>query len=224
MRAVVIDASLSEAATSARLGDQLIERLPEQWQVQRLQLRPLAHELVDNLLTGFPSPALEQMQAAVQEAEVAIVLTPTYQAGYSGLLKLFFDTLPEQSLAGTAVLIGATGGTARHALMVEHAVRPLLSYLHAVVVPTALFVAADDWGGIQGADEQDGPGALARRLDRAVAELKLLAQLVQGLPTEVVEPSAPTAERKVDDGLAFARTKVDDLDTVVPFEVLLRSV
>ena len=111
---------------------------------------------------------------------------------------------------------------ARHALMVEHAMRPLLSYLHAVVVPTALFVAADDWGGIRGAGDQSGPEALARRLDRAVAELKLLAQL--GMAAEVVEPAAPTAERKPGDGLAFARTKVDDLDTVVPFEVLLRSV
>lgn len=224
MNLVVIDASLSEAATSARLGDQLLELLPTHWRIQRLHLRTLAHDLVDHLLTRFPSPRLEAAQLAVQQASAVLVLTPTYQASYSSLLKLFLDTLPEQALAGTAVLIGATGGTARHALMVEHALRPLLSYLHAVVVPTALYVAADDWGGTT---VGGGPGAtvtLAHRLERAAAELKLFAQMVQGSTQAEQEETGPVEEQEPDAGLAFARTKADDLDHVIPFADLLRSV
>ncbi|MET8350542.1 MULTISPECIES: NAD(P)H-dependent oxidoreductase [unclassified Micromonospora] len=66
---------------------------------------------------------------------------------------------------GRPVLIGATGGTARHSLSLEHAVRPMFSYLHAVVMPTAVFAAPEDWS----AGSADG--ALRARIDRAGREL-----------------------------------------------------
>jgi FMN reductase len=67
------------------------------------------------------------------------------------------------------VLIAATGGTARHSLALEHAIRPLFSYLRAVTVPTAVFAATDDWGAA-GHSAQD----LTTRIQRAGAELAAL--------------------------------------------------
>jgi FMN reductase len=90
-------------------------------------------------------------------------VTPLYSGSYNGLFKSFFDVLDEEALAGTPVLIAATGGTARHSLALEHAIRPLFSYLRAVTVPTAVFAATDDWGSA-------GRGELTARIERAGGE------------------------------------------------------
>src|SRR5690606_36979339 len=94
-------------------------------------------------------------------------------ASYSGLFKMFFDVLEAESLAGKPTLIGATAGTARHSLALEHALRPLFAYLKAVVVPTSVFAASEDWGANQQPDSTaDGAGgALGDRIARAAREL-----------------------------------------------------
>ncbi len=89
-------------------------------------------------------------------------VAPIFDGSYSGLFQMFFGVLPVGSLVGTLVLIAATAGTARHALALEHALRPLFSYLRAVVVPTAVFAATEDWA--------QGP-ALDERVERAAGEL-----------------------------------------------------
>jgi FMN reductase len=71
-----------------------------------------------------------------------IAVTPIFSASYSGLFKTFFDVLERGALAGKPVLIAATGGSERHSLALEHAVRPLFAYLRAVVVPTAVYAAS----------------------------------------------------------------------------------
>jgi len=101
-----------------------------------------------------------------------IAVTPVFSASYSGLFKTFFDVLEESALAGTPVLMAATAGTARHSLVLEHAMRPLFAYLKAIVTPTAVFAAAEDWGDVRA-------GSLGQRIDRAAAEF---AGLVAGRP------------------------------------------
>ena len=90
-------------------------------------------------------------------------MTPIFSASYSGLFKLFFDVIERGGFAGKPVLIAATGGTARHSLALEHAVRPLFAYLNASTVPTAVYAATEDWG--EGALAADG--RLVDRIDRA---------------------------------------------------------
>jgi FMN reductase len=98
----------------------------------------------------------------VSGADGLIAVTPIFSASYSGLFKSFFDVLEQDALVGTPTLIGATAGTARHSLALEHALRPLFAHLRAVVVPTAVFAASEDWAG--------GP-ELVERIDRAAGEL-----------------------------------------------------
>ncbi|MFD8477784.1 CE1759 family FMN reductase [Kitasatospora sp. NPDC059673] len=141
--------------------------------VRVVELRELARDIADNLITGFPPPALRDAVRAVEEADGLIAVTPIFSASYSGLFKSFVDVLGKDALTGTPVLIAATGGTARHSLALEHAMRPLFAHLRAVVVPTAVFAASEDWGA-NGAD-----GSLAGRIDRAAREL---AALLAGRP------------------------------------------
>src|SRR6185369_12753668 len=137
-----------------------------------IELRELAHDLMNNLLTGFPPAALEDALAAVQGADGLIAVTS------------FFDVLGEDALVDKPVLIGATGGTARHSLALEHAVRPLFAYLRAVTVPTSVFAATDEWGG----DTTDG--ALRDRIERAAAELA--REVDRREPATVADPFALT--------------------------------
>jgi FMN reductase len=131
-----------------------------------IELRELAHQLTDNVLTGFPTGALADAVRRVAEADAIIAVSPVYTGSYSGLFKMFFDVLEDGTLEGKPVLIAATAGTARHSLVLEFAMRPLFAYLRADVVPTAVFAASEDFGGgaVRG-------GSLSQRIDRAAGEL-----------------------------------------------------
>jgi FMN reductase len=165
----VVSAGLSQPSSTRLLADKLAAAaardLDGPAEVVVIELRDLAHDIMNNLLAGFPSPALRAAIEQVEGADGLIAVTPLYNGSYSGLFKSFFDVLDPAALAGKPTLIAATGGTARHSLALEHAVRPLFSYLRAVTVPTAVFAATDDWGAA------DSGAALGERIDRAAAEL-----------------------------------------------------
>ena len=136
------------AATERHLRDAGIEAATEV-----IELREHAPDLANNLLTGFPSPALQAAIDSVTDADGLIVASPIFNASYSGLFKMFFDVIEHDSLDGRPVLLAATGGTARHSLALEHALRPLFSYLGADTVRT---------GGLRGLGRL-GPGRRAGR-------------------------------------------------------------
>ena len=144
--------------------------------VHLVELREHAHDLTNALLTGFASPSLQHAIDTVVRADGVIAVTPIFSGSYSGQFKNFVDALDQDALAGMPVLIGATAGTVRHSLALEHAVRPLFTYLHAVVVPTAVFGATEDFGAVDGARGADGTAPLAVRIDRAAHELADLVE------------------------------------------------
>ena len=168
----VVTAGLSDPSSTRLLADLLggatLEALAEDATLEVIELRPLAHALTDHLLTGFATGDLAAALRTVSDADAVIAVTPVFSASYGGLFKTFFDVLETGALDGTPVLIAATAGTARHSLVLEHALRPLFSYLHAVVVPTGVFAASEDWG------SAGAGGELRRRVDRAAGELAAL--------------------------------------------------
>ncbi|MER5179801.1 FMN reductase [Streptomyces sp. NPDC002896] len=191
MKLVVVSAGLSVPSSTRLLADRLAaataERLPADTETQVVELRDLAVEIANNFVTGFPGPALSRAIDAVTQADGLIVVTPVFTASYSGLFKSFFDVIDKDALAGKPVLIAATGGTPRHSLVLEHALRPLFAYLRAVVVPTAVYAASEDWGA-------DG---LAARIERAGAELAALAGATASAVGPVSAATAPAATASV---------------------------
>ena len=115
-----------------------------------VELRPLARSIADAMTTGFANTELEEAFETVASADGLVAVTPAFNASFGGLFKSFFDVLPEETLTDMPVLIGATGGTERHSLVLEHALRPLFSYLRAIVSPTGVYAATDDFGSQQG--------------------------------------------------------------------------
>ncbi|MCW2786347.1 MAG: NADPH-dependent reductase [Marmoricola sp.] len=169
---VVVTAGLSDPSSTRLLADLLgaatLAALDQDARLEIVELRPLAHALTDHLLTGFATGELAEALKAVAAADAVIAVTPVFSASYSGLFKTFFDVLETGALDGTPVLIAATAGTARHSLVLDHALRPLFSHLHAVVVPTGVFAASEDFGSV------DGGASLRSRVDRAAGELAAL--------------------------------------------------
>jgi FMN reductase len=179
---VVVSAGLSQPSSTRLLADQLAAATRRRLHAdaEAVDLRDRAHDLTNHMLTGFPSPELERTLDAVARADGLIAVTPVFNASYSGLFKSFVDVLPEDALADKPVLIGATGGTARHSLALEFAMRPLFAHLRAVVVPTSVFAAPEDWGGAT------AQGPLAARIERAAAELAV--EIERREPPVVVDP------------------------------------
>ncbi|MFD5554926.1 FMN reductase [Streptomyces sp. NPDC127068] len=167
MKLVVVSAGLSVPSSTRLLADRLTEstvRRAPGTDVEVIELRDLAVEIAHNFVTGFPGPALESALESVAEADALIVVSPVFSASYSGLFKSFFDVIDKDALTGKPVLIGATGGTGRHSLVLDHALRPLFGYLRAVVLPTGVYAASEDWGA----------EGLAERIERAAGELVAL--------------------------------------------------
>ncbi|MBB4910779.1 CE1759 family FMN reductase [Actinophytocola algeriensis] len=168
MRLAVVTAGLRRPSSTRLLADRLTEATVAALgtaTVEVIEVRDHAHDLVNHMVSGYPSDTLAPAIDAVAGAAGLIAVTPTVSASYSALFKAFFDVLEQDALRGTPVLAAATGGTARHSLVLDHAVRPLFAYLHAEVVPTTVFASPEDWGGAV------APSRLADRVTRAAEEL-----------------------------------------------------
>jgi FMN reductase len=186
----VVSAGLANPSSTRLLADRLtaatvtaLRARGDDATVEVIELRAHARDLADNLVTGFPNESLRTAVETVTGADALIAVTPIFSASFSGLFKTFVDVLDKDALVGKPVLLGATAGTARHSLALEHAMRPLFAYLRAVTVPTAVFAASEDWAGA-------GGSALADRIDRAAGEL---ADVVTGRPAGA-RPADPFAD------------------------------
>ena len=169
----VISAGLSQPSSTRLLAERIATATQHRLQAEGIEvevtfveLRDTAQDVVNNLLTGFASPKLEAVISTVTGADGIIAVSPIFTTSYSGLFKSFIDVIDPAALTGMPVQIAATGGTERHSLALDYAMRPLFTYLHAVVAPTAVYAASADWGSTE--------GGLAARIERAAGEFAAL--------------------------------------------------
>lgn len=209
----VVTAGLGKPSSTRLLADRLAEsvlqRLPDAGasaRVNVIELRDLATEIANHMVTGFPGPKLREALEAVEGADALVAVSPIFSASYSGLFKSFFDVLDREALDGTPVLLAATGGTARHSLALEHALRPLFAYLRARPVATAVFAASEDWGG---GDTQTAD--LQSRIDRAAEELATVLAATGGHSGDGAVP------RRVEVRRPGTGDRQYDPENVVPF-------
>ncbi|HKU10503.1 MAG TPA: FMN reductase [Sinomonas sp.] len=197
---VVISAGLGTPSSSRLLADQmgdatarLVVGLGLDVRVTTYELRDLAVDIANNFVTGYAAPRLAEAIAAVENADALIAVSPVFSASYGGLFKSFFDLVDNKALDGTPVLLGATGGSERHSMVLDFAMRPLFTYLRARIVPTAVFAAPMDWGR---GSEGDGFAAssLSSRIERAAGELA--SELTDDVGVSLVPRVATRPEEK----------------------------
>lgn len=175
-RITVLSAGLGVPSSSRLLADQLAASAERQLgaagyavTVNVVELRDLAVDIANNFVTGYAAPNLAEVISGVEASDGIIAVSPVFSASYSGLFKSFIDVLDPKSLDGKAALLGATGGTDRHQMVLDHAMRPLFSYLRTRTAATAVFAGPQDWGSVD-----DGGSSLADRIERAAGEFALL--------------------------------------------------
>lgn len=242
----VVSAGLSEPSSTKLLADRLAQavrrdgaRRGVRVEIVDVPLRELARPIADTFVTGFAPPALQSALDAVYSADALIAVTPVFSASYSGLFKSFFDAADPQGFVGKPVLLAATGGSARHSLVLDYAMRPLFAYLKAQPVATGVFAATADFGSDAGTD------AAASSLDRRVAEAggQLMTAIGQREPAvRWPAPPAPVEGLDVEDEIADdavqraarvhlgpepsriearRRRDADPFDNLIPFDRLL---
>ncbi|EWS80029.1 flavoprotein [Brachybacterium phenoliresistens] len=179
LRLVVLTAGLSTPSSTRMLADQLADAAVRRAEAAGrcvtttvVELRELAREITDALLTRFPGERLARVLEDLRAADAVIAVTPVFNVGPSGLFKMFVDVADREIWEGKPLLLGATAGTARHSLAVDYALRPMFSYLKAEVVPTAVFAASADFGAADAPEADAQP--LAARARRAAGELLTL--------------------------------------------------
>jgi FMN reductase len=149
LRVVTVNGSY---ATSSKTGavlelvtDTLADRLPIE--VTRIDLVAIRDEFATALAPEDAGPRARAALDALALADLVIAGTPVFKGSYSGLFKHFFDLLDAYDLANKPVLLVATGGSERHALVIEHALRPLFGFFQAQIAPVGIYVAAGDFDG-----------------------------------------------------------------------------
>jgi FMN reductase len=188
------------------LADRLAERAAARAErrgaavtVSVVDLREISADITSALVSQLVTPKLQQAISALREADGIIACTPVYKAGPSGLFTSFFDVLDNDLLIATPVVLAATAGTARHALVADDQMRPLFAYLRTMTVPTSVFAAPEDWG----------DPALNTRIDRAATELVLLME--SGFARQVRDESWQNYQHEL--GSAGGAEVAIDLDT-----------
>ncbi|MFB9259879.1 CE1759 family FMN reductase [Dietzia aerolata] len=215
---VVVAAGMSVPSSTRMLADQLtkatrgaLARHGQDVAVTVLEVRELAHEIVDATFTRFPGEKLKAALEEIGRADGVIAVTPTYNQSYSGLFKALFDVIEPGTIAGVPVALGATGGTARHSLAIDYALRPMFAYLKADVVPTTVFAASEDFGAVTTAADEN---SLASRAGRVGTELADYMMRFAGVTAGAVAPTRA-------DGGSGRRSDDDEFGDFVPMGDLL---
>lgn len=188
LRVAVVSAGMGEPSSTRLLADRLGDSVAGQLDsvvIDVIDLREIAVDVTRSMLGGFAVGAARDAVRAVEEADAVIAATPVFNASYSGLFKSFFDIVDKDTFVGKPVVIAATGGSPRHSMVLDHALRPLFSYLRAIVIPTGVYAASEDWAGTSG-----DTATLADRVERATGELVALLQGRVRVPQPVDEDEA----------------------------------
>lgn len=172
-RLVVVSAGASDPSSTHMLADRTAQRAVllarehgRDVQLTVIQVRELLPELPQALSSQFMGPKFRAAIDALVAADGIIAATPVYKAGASAAFTGFWQVLDNDLLIGKPVVLAATAGTARHALVVDEEMRALFAYLRALPVPTSLFAAPEDFSST----------SLTGRIDRAAKELVLLME------------------------------------------------
>ena len=172
-RLVTVSGGTNDPSTTRMLADRIARQVTalasargEEVLSQVVDLRVLAAEIANAMTSASTGPGLARAIDALGQADGIIASAPVYKAAPSGLFSSFFHILDNDLLIARPVVLAATAGSARHALVVDEQMRALFAYMRSLTTPTSVFATSDDWG----------DKALAGRIERAAFELLLLME------------------------------------------------
>jgi FMN reductase len=206
-RLVLLSAGTGNPSSTRQLTDRITQKALDLLQeagtpatASVIELGPLAADTARAAVAGFPGPEVQQAIDRLANADAIVVATPVYKAGISGLLKTFVDILDNDLLVAKPVLLAATGGTPRHALVIDDQLRPLLAFMRAFTLPTSVYAAPEDWGSTE----------LGKRIERAATELAVLVRA--GVEQQVADRTWSSYQHQFAGNASRAEQTADDID------------
>ena len=152
-RITVVSAGVSEHSATGRLGDavaawaqETLQRHGRECELRHVDLKDFAADIAVAAVNYQLTDALRDVLDQVTSSDALIAATPVFKASYSGLFKSFWDIVDVDAIVNMPVTLVATGGTRRHALVPDTAMRSLFAFLRAIPTPTSLLAAGEDWG------------------------------------------------------------------------------
>lgn len=184
LRLVAVSGGLHSRSRTAALADHLLQEIASQvpCESRSIALGPLAPQFGGAVCRTQVSAQVETALAAVEQADILVVATPVYRGSYTGLFKHFFDFIHQDALIDTPILLAATGGSERHALVIDHQLRPLFSFFQARTLPLGVYASDKDF-----ADGQPRDAALIERAQLAVQRALPWLPLPPGDPWELAD-------------------------------------
>ncbi|MEV4570208.1 NAD(P)H-dependent oxidoreductase [Nonomuraea sp. NPDC049419] len=149
VRVAVVNGSPNEPSKTMGLVDVILATLDGMMpiEVARIDVYRLGPGFTGAVERDDVTPEVESALRLAEGAGLLVAAAPVFRGSYPGMFKHFFDLVEQYALAGKPVLLAATGGGEHHALMLEHALRPLFGFFQALTVPVAIFASAGDFDG-----------------------------------------------------------------------------
>jgi FMN reductase len=188
IKVVAVSGGLQRPSRTLSLVEELLFALGEALpiEVKLIELGNISGQLAGVLHRGHASAELEAHIKSIEDADFLLVASPVYRGSYTGLFKHLFDLVHHEALQDVPVLLAATGGSDRHALVIDHQLRPLFSFFQSLTLPIGVFAVEKEFDGYAIANE-----ALQQRIalavQRAVPVLQAQAQARQASSLEVAE-------------------------------------
>jgi len=187
LRVTAVSGGLQRPSKAAALAEHLLELIAERLPCEQrlVELGQLAPRLAGAVVRAQLPDAVERELAMVEQADVLVVATPVYRGSYTGLFKHFFDFIHHDALIDKPVLLAATGGSERHALVIDHQLRPLFSFFQSRTLPLGVYATDKDFVDHRLRDE-----ALLDRASLAVQRAMPLIELTRHARPSVAEEVA----------------------------------
>lgn len=185
LRLVAVSGGLQRPSKAAALAEHLLDLIADEVPCEQrlIELGQLAPQLAGAVWRSQLPDTAERELAAVEQADVLVVATPVFRGSYTGLFKHFFDFIHQDALIDKPVLLAATGGSERHALMIDHQLRPLFSFFQARTLPLGIYATDQDF-----VDHRLHNEALIQRAAMAVQRALPLVELTrQASPSRTEE-------------------------------------
>ncbi len=165
LRVVGVSGSLTAPSRTTALVEAIVAALGTVFPIEAhlITLNSLGPQLAGALVRSQLPPTAEAELERIENADLVIVATPVYRASFTGLFKHLFDFVDQYALVDTPVLLAATGGSERHALIIEHQLRPLFGFFQSLALPVGVYAHDSDFTDYRISNQQ-----LIERIDKAI--------------------------------------------------------
>ncbi len=166
LKVVAVSGSLQTPSKTTALVEEIIAAIGRERTVDAhlIELERVGPQLAGAVRRDQLSAAAESELKRIEEADLLVVASPVYRASFTGLFKHLFDFVGQYALVDKPVLLAATGGSDRHALIIDHQFRPLFAFFQAVTLPLGVYANDSDFAEYRIANPE-----LRERIELAVA-------------------------------------------------------